>query len=291
MKSPRVGIIVVNYNGGQDFLACLSSLFSLEYSEKQIIIVDNASTDQSFSLAKENFSEGVFLRNETNEGFAKAANKGMRYAFARGARWCWIVNNDATVDPFALKRLVESGEKDERNALISPTIYTENGALWFGKGVFDFWRMKTRHVVPTKKERTEEFFMSEFVTGCALLVRKEFTDRQGFFDERFFLYYEDADLSYRAKQGGFLSLVVPKAIVWHREVSRQNPQKVYYLILSGLLFFQKNAFWWQKPYFFLHGTMRRVKNIFLKMLFPRDLVLAQAQAAYRQYFHGIKTKL
>jgi GT2 family glycosyltransferase len=196
---PRVGIVVLNYNGKHCLLSCLKSLDQLEYQPQDIIVVDNHSTDGSLEEAEKIFPHFTFVRNLKNEGFAKGMNVGIRLALARGAEWCWIFNYDAQAYPQTLSLLMLVAQGSSQVGLLSPVIYeTDSEHLWFAKGKIDFFRMRTLHIQPTTQELTAKTYPSEFLTGCALLIKKELVETIGFLDEQFFLYYEDADYSLRA---------------------------------------------------------------------------------------------
>ncbi len=282
---PLVGIVVLNFNGRDCLLSCLESLRRLRYQNAFVVVVDNASDDNSFFLAQKSFPEYSYIGNSSNKGFAAGMNIGMKVVFERGASFAWLVNNDARADEQALGLLVECALRNDRAGLLSPIIYNpDTGALWFGKGKMSFLRMRTIHVAPKKEELACSSYDSEILTGCALLVRRSVFVTVGSLDERFFLYYEDADFSLRAQKNGFQTLVVPAARVFHTEQSQRNSQKLYYLVLSGLLFFQKHAYSWKKPYFFVYGTIRRIKNA-VDIMRRRDGALS-VRRAYDDFYHG-----
>src|SRR3989344_5741559 len=135
----------------------------------------------------------------------------------------------------------------------------------------------------TKAERLSDAYASGYLTGCALFIKRELIDAIGFLDERFFLYYEDADYSFRASRAGFACLVVPGARVWHSEASRSNPQKTYFLVYSGLLFFQKHASLIMSNYLAAYVTIRRVKN-HLDRLRGRGGAAEDVHRAYEHFF-------
>lgn len=281
---PRVGIIVLNYNGMGCLSACLRSLDRLEYPAKDIIIVDNASADGSLAMAEKEFPHLTFVQNEENEGFAKGMNIGMRLAFSRKAEWVWLFNYDAAADRSALTALILAARANPQAGLLSPVISeTGSGALWFAKGKIAYARMRTCHIPPAEKELASKAYPSEFLTGCALLIKKELVDAIGFLDERFFLYYEDADYSVRATRAGFACLVVPQAKVTHSEASSARPEKTYFLVYSGLLFFEKWASPLMRPYLAAYVTMRRAKNFFDRLCGRRGAA-QEAYRAYRDYY-------
>lgn len=285
LKYPLVGIVVLNFNGKKCLLSCLESLKKLRYPNFFVIIVDNNSTDDSFSLAERAFPRYSFIKNNENRGFSGGMNVGMKAAFDAGAEWAWLFNNDATAEPSALHTLVDVALREPQAGLLSPVIYTkEGGSLWFGKGSINNLRMRTVHLAPSVKETASVSYPSEFLTGCALLVSRTLFDHEGGLDESFFLYYEDADFSLRARKAGYKTLVVSGAKVFHSEQSQENSQKLYYLVLSGLIFFKKHASFLEKLYFFVYGTIRRLKNAIDVILGKKDA--KTVRQAYRDFYYG-----
>lgn len=284
MSQPRIGIIVLNYNGGSRLLSCLKSLERLTYPNASVLVVDNRSTDGSLECAKAEFPRFGYLQNGENLGFAGGMNRGMERFFAEGCEYCWLFNCDAEAMPGTLSRLVEAATRYPDAGLLSPIIVDDNGNVWFEKGRIDSLRMRALHIAATHREKQSLAYESPFLTGCALLVKRDARDAVGQLDERFFLYYEDADYTVRMRRAGFAALVVPKARVSHGEVSRENPQKIFHLVLSGLFFFDKHASRLESAYFSLYVTIRRLKNA-LKRLFSRhetDRWVYKAHQRFRQ---------
>lgn len=282
----KVGIIVLNYNGEDCLLRCLESLQKLTYTNKTIIIVDNHSTDDSFQEAKKMFSDFGYIENPENYGFARGMNQGIKMALKEGAEAVWLFNNDALAEPESLRLLVAEASHFSlgTGALLSPLILeSQTKRIWFGKGRVNFFRMRAEHMEPSARELALNSYSSDFLTGCALFITRSVIEKIGLLDERFFLYYEDADYSFRARKAGHACRVVPNARVWHREKSRFNPEKLFHLVYSGLIFFQKNTPRRFRAYLSVYVTIRRIKNAL-------DLLLGREEArlvrrAYERFYH------
>ncbi|MGK2848584.1 MAG: glycosyltransferase family 2 protein [Minisyncoccota bacterium] len=282
---PKVGIIVLNYNGAEYLLACLQSLYDLEYPYKDIIVVDNNSDDQSMAMAQHSFPQLSFIKNEENYGFARGMNIGIIHALTRGAEWCWLFNADAKADRQSLKCLILAS-RQSASVLLSPTIFeTQRNRLWFAKGRVNFFRMRAEHVLPTKEECGMDQYPSDFLTGCAMLIHRDLIKHIGFLDERFFLYYEDVDYSLRARQAGFIPRVVTDARVEHSEVSQMSPRKTYFLVFSGLMFFQRWTPVCMRPSMWIYLGLRIIKNS-VDRGWKQDPVTRSVSQAYKDYFYG-----
>ncbi len=284
--NPLVAIVVLNYNGAKCLPFALASLDRLEYLEKKVIVVDNGSTDGSYERAKEYFPQGIFLQNDTNLGFAAGMNVGILEALSLDAQFIWLFNNDATAEPLALSFLVRFCERFPEVGAVSPIILDENGEAWFSSGKVSFLRMRAVHEGGSPAATPYE---SEYLTGCALFLPCSTFRLTGLLDERYFLYYEDVDLSLRISGVGRKLFVIPSAKVRHAERSKtDNPEKVYHLVLSGLLFFHIHTPRLLRSWIFLYEFLRRLKNR-TDILFHRRGA-EMIRRAYQDYDQRYRTK-
>lgn len=253
-RDPLVFILILNYDGGKPLSLCLQSLLRLDYTNTRIVVIDNASTDGSFEEAKRISSRASFIRNSENVGFAKGINVGLRFAINQGADFVWLLNPDATASTNSLRKLIDLMRRNPQIGIASPIILSPNRKVWFGGGIIRWMRFRATHEKPLSLTSP---FETEFVSGCALLIRRAVLESIGLLDEHFFLYYEDVDFSLRARKAGFQAVIHPKSTVIHSEESQKNPRKTYWLIRSGLFFFRKHFYWPFMPYFWLAFWTRR----------------------------------
>ena len=227
-----LAVIVLNWNGGDDTIACLRSVYASDYPGEVVVYVpDNASTDGSPERVQREFPLARVIQNGGNLGFSGGNNPGWRQAIADGAKWVFFLNNDAAVAPDCLRRLVEACQADPTIGAASPRIFygvppqpgdpaPAEGAepkVWFEKGICQLDRVSgVDHVAATPEELAAPSYESPLVTGCAMLMRKAEVERTGGFDEGFFAYFEDVDLSLRLRGMGFRCVVVPGALAWHK---------------------------------------------------------------------------
>lgn len=254
MNYPKVFIIVLNYNGKDVLFECLKSVYRIDYSNLEVVVVDNNSKDGSFESAQASFQKFHFIRNNRNLGFSAGNNVAIRWALEKMADYIFLLNNDAIIKEGALKKMIHSAEKDAVTGIFSPVIYKneDEREIWFSGGRINWIKMRTEHITSSKK--------TEYITGCAMLIKKEVFSKIGLFNEDYFLYYEDADFSWRARRAGFGLRIIPEASVYHAEKSSENPSKIYWLVYSGLIFFKKNTPFIWRPWVSFYTFLRKIRN-------------------------------
>jgi hypothetical protein len=269
---PRVSIVVLNYNGKDDLRRCLISLFRLNYPNFEVVVVDNASEDGSLEEAKQFFPKVSYIKNDQNLGFSAGNNVGIRYSLEKMADFVLLLNNDTEVEENFLTKIVDEAQKNPKAGLVSPLILAGSAEdVWFSGAKIDWLRMRTLHTDGAL----------DALSGCAMLIRAEVFAKIGLFDEDFFLYWEDTDFSLRARRAGFESLLVREAVVRHFEKSEKNKKnKTYWLVLSGLIFFQKNSSNYLKAWYGFYVYLRKIKN---KLDLRKDAHNEIAQAVEKAY--------
>lgn len=275
-----VAIIVLNFNGKDCLPKCLLALSGLLYKHTEVVVVDNGSTDDSLEDAKRSFPDYTYISKSTNTGFAAGMNTGIKYALAKGHDFIWLMNYDAEVQPESLNKLIEACQQDQKRALLSPLILDTAQKVWFSGGKINYFRMRVEH--ETSRRLPLGSYQTEFLTGCALLVKRKVFENIGLLDERFFLYYEDAEFSKRAQKRGYSLWVTPEAVVVHEEKSTLNTKKLYYLVHYGMLFFAIHTPSILRPYLMAYVTMRRATNSFKR--FFRAPFSQTVHQAYADYF-------
>jgi GT2 family glycosyltransferase len=168
-------------------------------------------------------------------------------ALADGADYVWLINNDATVDPDALDRLVEAAESRPDVGIVGPKIYyaAEPRRIWFAGGTIsplgrlghEGWNRIDEGQWDTPRE-------TGYVTGCAFLVKRRVLEKVGLFAPEYFLLFEEADLCMRARREGFRCWIEPRATVSHKvsaSFGGSSPQYYYYFVRNHLLFLQRHV--------------------------------------------------
>ncbi len=215
----KTAAVVVNWNGGERNRACLESLCAQGPGLARIFFVDNGSHDGSWQRVVEHFPEVALLRNAENLGFGAGSNQGIAAALESGADAVLLVNNDVTLEQGVLERLAAVLERHPEAGLVGPRVLDERdpSRLWAAGGRLT-WRQNLTTLLGSGEldgEGWRRTFEVDYLTGCALLVRREVFEQVGAFDERFFAYSEDVDLALRAARAGFRSLCVGEVAALH----------------------------------------------------------------------------
>lgn len=215
MSLPSVSIIIVNYNGKKFLGECLSSVYSQAYRPIEVIVVDNASCDGSIEFIKNNFRDVVILPQNDNLGFSAGNNIGIKNSHGR---YIATLNNDTKVDKNWLSWLVVAMESQpDIGICASKILFLKQPCLLNSAGIkIDKYSGFTWDIGFGEKE--EDYNQAKYVFGacaCAALYRREMLDEIGLFDEDFFAYHEDVDLSWRAQLSGWKCKYVPEAICYH----------------------------------------------------------------------------
>ncbi len=225
---PTLSILVVNYNTVDLLRRCLSSIRRhMDGVSYELFVVDNGSSDGSAEAVENEFPEARLFRSGSNLGFAAGNN--LALPNARG-QYIWLLNSDTELLDGAATELIqflECSPKD-RVGIAGPSLVHSDGepdACW-GKfptfGRYLTWlvrRIFSGSVVPPHAPQTAppdgRPFEVEYVNGAALMIRRSVVERIGLMDERFFMFCEDTDWCYRARQAGFRSFILPGVRVQH----------------------------------------------------------------------------
>jgi GT2 family glycosyltransferase len=258
---PKVFIIIVNWNGKQDTLICLSSLQSLDYSNYHVIIVDNGSKDDSISAIKLQFPNHLLLENLTNIGFTGGNNIGIQYALDHKADFVLLLNNDTKVSSDLLKRFMLGFQQFPKAGVLGAKIclmQNEEKLDHFGgtwnqkKGVFDLIGLHA------SDENWDTAFCIDYVCGAAMMIKKEVFEKIGLLESRFFLIWEESDFCMRAKRKGFQIISYPSSKIWHK-VSASFKGKTH-----------STYFWWRNRLLWIERncSFRHLLSIYIRVLIP-----------------------
>lgn len=242
----KVAVIILNYKVKIQTMKCIESVQKSNYENIQIYVIDNNSGD-GIGEEIEKIKSVSFVQNKENAGYSGGNNLGIKKAIEDGVDYMFILNPDTTVDKDAIEFLVSAVDSEDVG-ISGPKIFfsTPDGSekIWYAGGVFDKDNVigKHRGVDEQDHGQYEQKEETGFVSGAAMMVKKEVFEKIGFFDENYFLYYEDSDFCFRAKQAGFKIMYEPRAIVYHENAKStglgSNLQD-YFITRNRMLFASK----------------------------------------------------
>lgn len=251
--------VILNTNRCADTLACLASLHQSRYPNQHIIVLDNASTDGSVAAIRQQFPDVQVEVLRQNKGYAGNNNVGIQLAMVQGAEWIFVLNEDTIVHPDCLTEMMQVAAQDARIGVVGPMVYhhDEPNVIQSAGGQLDrFWQ--ARHIGENESDQGQ-FAQPrdvDWLSGCAILVRRQVIEQVGALDERFFYYWEETEWCMRARRAGWRLVHVPQAQLWHKGVQRNyvpSPNVTYYQTRNRLLALQKHHApwyvwgyaWWQ----------------------------------------------
>lgn len=239
--TPRVSVIIPNWNGLRLLRPCLEALRRQTVADREVIVVENASTDGSREALAAEYPEVRVLAQETNLGFAAGCNAGIRAA--RG-RVIALLNNDVEAEPDWLAELLAALERHPRAGAVASrmmshadrTLLNAAGDLYRADGTPDSRGVWQAYGPPFDAE-VEVFGAS----GGAVAYRREMLEDVGLFEERFFMWCEDVDLAWRARLAGWKTVYAPRAVVYHHmSATGGGPLSSYYVGRNTLWVIARN---------------------------------------------------
>ena len=224
-----VAVIVVNWNAREDLRVCLASLYAEPRPRVscEIWVVDNASADGSAAMVAAEFPQVHLCANSENLGFSKANNQAIAQS---NSRYVFLLNSDAAIQSGALETLAAYADSHAQAGILGPKVLNPDGTLQYScrrfpsLGAGFFRNTYLGRLFPNNKF-ARDYLMTDFdhnsdkavdwVSGCAMLIRRETITKIGALDERFYMYCEDVDLCQRVWDAGQEVVYVPEAIVTH----------------------------------------------------------------------------
>ncbi|MEM0171612.1 MAG: glycosyltransferase family 2 protein [Thermoproteota archaeon] len=220
MSSPRISVVILNYNGMRFLETCLKSLLSSTYRDFEIILVDNGSRDGSVEYLKESFSKEPRLKIiplRKNYGFAMGNNIGYKYTNPN-SEFVFFLNNDTEVENDCLEKIIRKMENDDSIGAAQPKIrrMTDRGKIDAVGGIADYYG-RTWHRGSGEYDYGQYDSVSEtfYAQGAAIVVRRKVINEIGLFEPAYFIYYEETDLCWRIWLAGYRVVVIPEAVVYH----------------------------------------------------------------------------
>ncbi len=234
----KVSLIILNWNARKLTQSELENVSKLKTGSHEVecLVIDNGSTDDSleklsiYQLPNMNYK---FMETNENLGYAGGNNVGLKHSLKNNFDYTILLNNDVVLPEDLIIKLVDIAEKDKKIGLLSPKMYFAKGyefhkdrykeedlgkVIWFAGGVMDWKNMYTDHrgVDEVDSGQYNEEAEVDSINGACLLMRNKLISDIGLLKEKYFMYWEDADYSIRAKKAGWKVLYTPETFIWHK---------------------------------------------------------------------------
>lgn len=247
----KIGIILVNYNSYKHTIECIKSIEQCNYNNFEIYIIDNASADKSKIYLKPLENSYIFyIQNNSNVGFAGGNNIGIDFAIKRKVDFILLLNNDTILDKYCLDNLVKfyKSHLNENIGILSGLIlnYYNRDVIWYAGGKISklkgdaiskyFGEQLNRHILKSSINET-------FASGCCMFIPVLLLTKGIRMDEKYFLYYEDADFCNYIISKGYKIAFVCDSVIYHKEsvsAKKNSLLYVYYFTRNRLIFIKKN---------------------------------------------------
>jgi GT2 family glycosyltransferase len=262
---PKVSVVIVNYNGWDDTIEAVKSIFDKEtYRRFQVIVIDNASnndlswklsdicgergyeyydlSDERYKEIPPRFNREVIVRKlSENKGFGGGSNEGIKLALQWGADYIWLLNNNTIIDDLALSYLVSIADGlGSSVAIVGSKLhcYPETDRVQFDGSSVSY------NGINSDPDAGDRMGYTNFVSGASMLVRADFLRQYGLLREDYFLYFEDNEICLRAVRNGFKVLYHPLSVVYHKGGASigdflESPTSIYYGIRNDLFFYEE----------------------------------------------------
>lgn len=278
MLKPSIAIVILNWNGKDDTLACLKSVEKIDYPNFKVIVADNGSNDGSVVAIRRDYPDVQVIENHANLGFAAGNNSAIVRTLESGAEFIFLLNNDTVVDTDILSAFVKAAGKMPNAGVFGAKIYYYGNkeTLWYAGGYWDAQTLSFGEYGAGELDRAQfdTLTETEWVIGCAMFIRANVFRTIGLLEPMFFLNNEEIDFCSRAKRAEFSCVYVPDAHVWHKiSVSfggEDSPLKEYFSARNRLLWAQRNAGLGLRFRIYLDST-RSLMHRFLRPLLGRAI--------------------
>lgn len=237
----RLSIIIVNWNTREFLQKCLQSLFIWEpLNDAEVIVVDNASSDGSVEMVRQNFTDVRVLSNIQNKGFAQACNQGIENSLGE---YVLLLNSDCELQNELCKAILSEMEKEGTIGIAGPVLQYPNGIVQSAGERFvtvrklfaDQILFRSSPAVSKKVPKVDmrrKYAKVDYISGACMFIRRAMLDEIGLFREDFFMYAEDVDLCFRAQKAGYKCIIIPEYSINHHKSRSTNKNLAQILGMS-----------------------------------------------------------
>ena len=275
MEQPLVAIVILNYNGRNYLERFLPSVFASTYSNKKIIIADNASLDDSVQFVQSHFPTAQVLLNTVNDGFAGGYNWALKHV---DADYYILLNSDVEVTAGWIEPVIKLMEADKQIAACQPKFlsfhqpqlfeYAGAGGGWIDSLGYPFSKGRVFDVLEVDNHQYDSAELVFWASGAAMFVRSGLFHELHGFDEGFFAHQEEIDLCWRMQLAGYKIMACPQSVVYHVGAGTlpRGGRKVFLNFRNNLIMMSRNLpvseMCWKLPLRFMLDGISAWKGLF-----------------------------
>ncbi len=241
----KVGIILVNYKDyAKKYLDdSLQSILMQAYKNYELVIVDNASSEETYSYLKAKAPQATIIANKENDGFAKGNNDGIRYLFELEVSYILLLNMDAYLDPLTISELLKVIKSQENIAAVQARLMLDSNkekinSLGNITNFLGYGYCSNYKEIYKEKNKLSDFIA--YPSGAAVLLSSEALKKAGLFDEKLWMYNEDQDLGWRFWLSGYTCKVAYNSIAYHKYEFGRSISKYYFMDRNRIIVAFKN---------------------------------------------------
>ncbi|QAA32020.1 glycosyltransferase family 2 protein [Clostridium manihotivorum] len=286
INEPLVFIVILNFNSYTETLRCLESVLDNDYSNYQVVVVDNNSTDASKEILDNHSDKFKLLTNSTNLGYANGNNVGIKYALENNADYVCILNNDVEVEKNFLSELINYMNVNENVGIAGPCIcdfQERDNVQSMGANINLFTGLAQAKGKNTSYTSIKEDSLSvDYLGGACFVARKEVFKKIGLIPEMYFLFFEETEFCLKAKKAGYKLICLNSSRVYHKQsatISKYKGLSYFFLNRNRIVFMRRNAKLYHKVIFSFYIIIET---------FARKVLKNEPLSLFRVYLDGLK---
>ena len=297
-STKKVGIVICNYNKEKEVLECIQCILESKFTDYDLYVVDNGSTDHSVEQIQKNYpTEVTLLVNTENLGGSGGFNTGLRLVYEKGYPYVMCVDNDAMLDENAVGNLYQFLEMHPEAGMAGAKVYhleAPDYVQQFGQTIdFKHFCTEVPYFNAIEDGTMPEYLYVDAVAACSLMVRRTVIDQIGLMPEENFLYWDDTEWCYLCNQAGFKVASVGNAVALHAMGAKKeliNTFPTYYAWRNWIVFFAK---------YVPEADLERMADVFLGSVFQNVYEglhtgcknrMQTVMLAYDDAIHGVMGK-
>ncbi|MHA2029001.1 MAG: glycosyltransferase family 2 protein [Candidatus Kariarchaeaceae archaeon] len=279
MNNLKIGVVILNWNNVPDTIKCILSVCEQTYENRELIVVDNGSGDDSVSRLQQRFPDLTIIANGRNLGYAGGNNIGIKFLLKRDIEAILILNNDVVLESSALLELTDTLNQDDAIKVVAPVTLTFDEppkVIESGARFNPYNGSQTRLYQGANPKDIEELppFDIDIAPGCAFLAHRDSFGEVGYLPEHYFLYYEETEWCLDVKRSGYRVVCQPKALVRHKNSSTigfDSPLVTYYLTRNQFYLYRKHLLRSTVHQIIVFSIIREFKRILVDILSGRTI--------------------